>query len=139
MCHSHYLKNSGSQGKSLASGYFLVLWRTLNSDIVTQSNNLSNQLSTHDASIKSLLNTFKFVKSIQRGTDRNIELVGGKTYSINISDVDPNKSIVLFGAYGDNGKYINYQLLKNSILVSNTDRQYTQTIYALTYQVVEFY
>ena len=113
--------------------------RTLNSDIVTQSNALSNQLSNHDTSIKSLLNTFKFVKSIQHGTDRNIELRGGKTYSINISDVDPNKSIVLFDIYGDNGKYINYQLLKNSILLSNVDSQYTQTIYALTYQVIEFY
>ena len=115
------------------------MWRTVNSDIVTQSNALSNQLSTHDASIKSLLNTFKFVKSIQRGTiDRDIEINGGKTYSINISDVDPNKSIVLFDVSWDS-KYFIYQLLRNSILISNLDTKYIERIYALTYQVIEFY
>ena len=112
--------------------------RTLNSDIVTQSNALSNQLSNHDTSIKSLLNTFKFVKSIQRGTDRDIEVDGGKTYSINISDVDPNKSIVLFDVSWDSKHFI-YQLLRNSILISNIDTQYISRIYALTYQVIEFY
>ena len=117
---------------------FLFLCRTLNSDIVTQSNALSNQLSTHDTDIKSLLNTFKFVKSIQRGTDRNIELRGGKTYSINISDVDPNKSIVLFDVSWDSNYFI-YQLLRNSILISNINTQYVERIYALTYQVIEFY
>ena len=117
------------------------MWRTLNSDIVTQSNALSNQLSTHDADIKSLLNTFKFVKSIQHGTDEGIDISVGKTYSINISDVDPNKSIVLFDVYDGDGdcKYIYYQLLKNSILISNRDTKYIQHIHALTYQVIEFY
>ena len=45
---------------------FLFLCRTLNSDIVTQSNALSNQLSTHDTDIKSLLNNRGCVKSVQR-------------------------------------------------------------------------
>ena len=115
------------------------MWRTLNSDIVTQSNALSNQLSTHDTDIKSLLNTFKFVKSIQHGTDEGIDISVGRTYSINISDVDPNKSIVLFDVYNEECRYMNYQLLKNSILISNRDTKYILHINALTYQVIEFY
>ena len=46
MCQSHYLKNSGSQGLTLASTLFLVLWRTLNSDISTINSTLTTTTNT---------------------------------------------------------------------------------------------
>ena len=57
MCQSHYLKNSGSQGNSLASGHFPVLWRTLNSDIKSSMDTFATKINTHDTDIKSDIST----------------------------------------------------------------------------------
>ena len=70
--------------------------RTLNSDIVTQSNALSNQLSTHDAGIKSLLNNRGCVKSVQVVNSGNITAYNGNgEFSFNISAVNMEKTILL--------------------------------------------
>ena len=74
---------------------FRFLCRTLNSDIVAQSNNLSNQLSTHDTSIKSLLNNRGCVKSVQVVNSGNITSYKGDNLSFNISAVNMKKTILL--------------------------------------------
>ena len=125
MCQSHYLNNSGSQGKSLASGYFLVLCRTLNSDISTNMTRLTSKIDTHDENIKSVIATSNdtlknainakgCVKSVQFINQWIKTTIDNGMYTIqaNINQVDPSKSIVLFneikwyirnpGDFGDN-------------------------------------
>ena len=70
------------------------MWRTLNSDIATQTNNLSNQLSTHDTDIKSLLNNRGCVKSVQVVNSGNTTAYNGRL-SFNISPVNMKKTILL--------------------------------------------
>ena len=109
---------------------------------MTQSNALSNQLSTHDTDIKSLLNNRGCVKSVQRGY-RSVagdEILSNKSISINISPINPNKSLLLIDvpSMGDGyGMHIFFNLLQSSIVVgSETDVRFN---FVFSYQVVEFY
>ena len=100
------------------------------------------------------------VKSIQRGhkfvsrnefTKQEITQV-----TINISPIDPNKSLLLFDVYlggsgtgnsMNNSRFMTTDLLQASIVITNTsDKVYTPSSgngniigFALSYQVVEFY
>ena len=115
--------------------------RTLNSDIVTQSNALSNQLSTHDTDIKSLLNNRGCVKSIHRGTKDRFTLGPNDTTRIDITNVNLDKSILLLDyKIGGDGCII-FNLLSNAIVIKNPNTNQTSTawISGLSYQVVEFY
>ena len=131
---------------------FLFLWRTLNSDIVTQSNALSNQLSTHDTSIKSLLNNRGCVKSVQRIVENDVRFTETGSHIIQIQPINLSKSILLVRnctfqsiPYAtnqtDNGLFIISTLQASSIkLTSNGTNEYSYIdtkIYEA--QVVEFY
>ena len=126
--------------------------RTLNSDIVTQSNALSNQLSTHDTSIKSLLNNRGCVKSVQRIVKTDVNIVETETYTIPIQPINLSKSILLVrncifqpiqhaSDQVDNTIFLISTLQASSIkLTSNGSNEYgtiDTTIYEA--QVVEFY
>ena len=126
---------------------------------------LGSKIDTHDASIKSTITTTQntitnainakgCIKSIQRGTKVISGIPIKSSISINISPIDPNKSLLLFDVYlsgtkssFDNFKYMTTDLLQTSIVITNTStREYTQTMgsgdipeFALSYQVVEFY
>ena len=82
------------------------------------------------------------VKSVQRGY-RSVaadEILRDKSISINISPINPNKSLLLIDviAMGDNyGRHIFFNLLQSSIVVgSETDVRFD---FVFSYQVVEFY
>ena len=126
---------------------------------------LTSKIDTHDVSIKSTITTTQntitnainakgCVKSIQRGTKVISGIPIKSSVSINISPIDPNKSLLLFDVYLsgaksslDNFRYMTTDLLQTSIVITNTStREYTQTMgsgditeFALSYQVVEFY
>ena len=125
--------------------------QTLNSDIVTQTNALSNQLSTHDTSIKSLLNSRGCVKSVQRILKTDIRFIETESYTIQIQPINLSKSILLvrncifqpepYANDRDNGVFVISTLQDSSIkLTSNGSNEYgtiDTTIYEA--QVVEFY
>ena len=115
--------------------------RTLNSDIVTQSNKLSNQLSTHDIDVKSLLNNLGCVKSVQRGTKELFVLGPKSTTRIDITNVNLDKSILLLDYKLSGDGSIIFNLLSNAIVIKNTDSVDSRNtnIHGLTYQVIEFY
>ena len=94
------------------------------------------------------------IKSVQRG----FKVIRGgdpnQPLTINISPIDPNKSLLLFDVYlasgsssSDRFKFMTTNLLQSSIVITNTStREYSQTMgsgditeFALSYQVVEFY
>ena len=128
---------------------------------------LTSKIDTHDASIKSVIATSNdtlknainakgCVKSIQRGTTFIDKLPIKSSISINISPIDPNKSLLLFDVYlGGSGtgnsmnnyRFMTTDLLQASIVITNTsDKVYTPSSgdgniigFALSYQVVEFY
>ena len=82
------------------------------------------------------------VKSVQRGyrsvaTD---EILSNKSISINISPINPNKSLLLIDVNGMDvgyGRQIFFNLLQSSIVVgSEIDVRFN---FVFSYQVVEFY
>ena len=128
------------------------MWRTLNSDIVTQSNNLSAQLSTHDAGIKSLLNNRGCVKNVQRIYKTGIRVISDGSYIIQIQPINLSKSILLVrnciydlnpyasGNSGNSG-YLISTLQDSSIRLTTTVSVHDDLISIDIYdaQVVEFY
>ena len=82
------------------------------------------------------------VKSVQRGY-RSVaadEILSNKSISINISPINPNKSLLLIDVivtsenYGD---YIFFNLLQSSIVVGSEEDVRFEFVFS--YQVVEFY
>ena len=114
---------------------------------MTQSNNLSNQLSTHDAGIKSLLNNRGCVKSVQRIVKERFTI---DTYSLSIpiSPINLSKSILLVNncifrpypyAYNTDFGIIKCTLQSSSVLLESTSDLSNMTINLFEAQVVEFY
>ena len=122
--------------------------RTLNSDIVAQGNNLSNQLSTHDTDIKSLLNNRGCVKSVQVVNSGNITSYNGKL-SFNISAVNMKKTILLTDSISntDLGSFeVIATLTSNtsiSVSIGGTTYDTSHSVSSFTgivnIQVIEFY
>ena len=125
--------------------------RTLNSDIVTQSNALSNQLSNHDTSIKSLLNNRGCVKSVQRIVKTDVHFMQTGSYIIQIQPINLSKSILLvrncifqpepYANDRDNGVFVISTLQDSSIILRTTVSVHDVLISIGIYeaQVVEFY
>lgn len=121
--------------------------RTLNSDIVTQSNALSNQLSTHDISIKSLL-----TNNVQRIYRTDIVVISDGYYTIQIQPINLSKSILLVrnciyylnnveDSRGSDHGYIISNLQDSSIIVTTSISVHDVPVAIDIYeaQVVEFY
>ena len=115
---------------------------------MTQSNALSNQLSTHDAGIKSLLNNRGCVKSVQvvNVVFNFIENVTTKV--LNISAVNINKTVLLTDIHAgvaDEFYAIARLASDTTINVSANGFRYQSSGYAkyvdgtVQVQVVEFY
>ena len=128
------------------------MWRTLNSDIVTQSNKLSNQLSTHDVDIKSLLNNRGCVKSVQRIVKTDVRFAETGSYTIQIQPINLSKSILLVrncifqpiqhaSDQADNTIFLISTLQASSIKLTTSGTNEYGTIDTKVYeaQVVEFY
>ena len=81
------------------------------------------------------------VKSVQRGY-RSVagdEILRDKSITINISPINPNKSLLLIDipAVESSCRYIFFNLLQSSIVVgTEVDVRYS---FVFSYQVVEFY
>ena len=127
---------------------------TLTSKMDTHDKDIKSTITTTQNTITNAINAKGCVKSIQRGTKVISGIPIKSTISINISPIDPNKSLLLFDVYLsgtksslDNFRYMTTDLLQTSIVITNTStREYTQTMgsgditeFALSYQVVEFY
>ena len=150
--------NSGSLGISLTSGYFLVLCRTLNSDINTNMTSLGSKIDTHDASIKStittsqntitnaingvknditeqgttlknVINTKGCVKSVQRGTKSAFTLKYDEITRIDITNVNLDKSILLLDCQMSGDGAPIFNLLSNAIVITNSNNNPTNTSY----------
>ena len=81
------------------------------------------------------------VKSVQRGYKTISDMRGNTSTSINISPIDPNKSLLLLDIYGGGDSILQvtgFNLLQSSIVITSTLSGGTVT-FTLSYQVVEFY
>ena len=80
------------------------------------------------------------VKSVQRGNKTISDMRGNTSTSINISPIDPNKSLLLLDIYGGSNalQVMGFNLLQSSIVITSMLSSGTVT-FTLTYQVVEFY
>ena len=118
---------------------------------MTQSNALSNQLSTHDAGIKSLLNNRGCVKSVQRIVKTDVYFAQTGSYTIQIQPINLSKSILLvrncifqpepYANDRDNGVFVISTLQASSIKLttSGTDEYSRVDTKVYEAQVVEFY
>ena len=127
---------------------------TLTSKMDTHDENIKSAISSSQDTITNAINAKGCVKSIQRGTKFIDKIPIKSSISINISPIDPNKSLLLFDAYlsgsstsMDRYKYMTTDLLQASIVITNTStKEYSSSSgsgdipgFALSYQVVEFY
>ena len=104
--------------------------------------NISNAV----ASITSSIDTRSFLKSVQRGyvKEINMKAFEKSTFEIPISDINPDKSIILINFhadYGDNDKILDLLITKNKILIKYDNSSITvpSMIGGFDYQIVEFY
>lgn len=95
---------------------------------------LNEGIESNGGGIDTLLNG-RIVKSAQRGVARNINFRG--TYSIPISTVNLDKSILITDYAGDNVS-INFTLTSSSINVGYTGIN-NVSIANVSWQVIEFY
>ena len=124
---------------------------TLTSKMDTHDKDIKSAISSSKDTITNVINAKGCVKSIQRGTKVIDTLRNNKTTSINISPIDPNKSLLLFDVYPagpdsslHNFKYLSSNLLQTSIVIRNECTEVDETggyipKFAVSYQVVEFY
>ena len=82
------------------------------------------------------------IKSVQRGNKTISDMRGNTSTSINISPIDPNKSLLLLDIYGESGPVLclsSFNLLQSSIVITSTYLSGGSITFTLSYQVVEFY
>ena len=72
---------------------------TLTSKIDTHDKDIKSTITTTQNTITNAINAKGCVKSIQRGTKVISGIPIKSTISINISPIDPNKSLLLFDVY----------------------------------------
>ena len=83
-----------------------------------------------------------FVKSVQRGTKHIDYMSKNSSISIDISPVNPNKSLLIIDLHegGDNTLGLMYfNLLQSSIVIATTYNSTNTIPFTLSYQVIEFY
>ena len=82
------------------------------------------------------------VKSVQRGNKTISDMTGNTSTSINISPIDPNKSLLLIDINAVGGSILqltSFNLLQSSIVITTTYDRSGSITFTLSYQVVEFY
>ena len=103
--------------------------------------NISNAV----ASITSSIDTRSVLKSVQRGYVKEINMNAFEkgTFEIPISDINPDKSIILINYHGeyDINRLLNPSITKNKLLIpyDNSNVSGDRIAPAFDYQIVEFY
>ena len=102
--------------------------------------NISNAV----ASITSSIDTRSFLKSVQRGyvKEINMKAFEKSTFEIPISDINPDKSIILINYHDDyNDRMLDPSITKNKLLIKydNSNNTVSTNIGRFDYQIVEFY
>ena len=116
---------------------------TSQNTITNAINGVKNDITEQGTTLKNVINTKGFVKSVQRGTKSAFALNPNETTRIDITNVNPDKSILLLDwQISDTGAGAPiFNLLNNAIEIrnSNTNPDNRAYIRGLSYQVVEFY
>ena len=114
---------------------------TSQNTITNAINGVKNDITQQETTLKNVINTKGCVKSVQRGTKRQIALGSNEITRIDITNVNLDKSILLIDSYmtGDGAPIFN--LLNNAIVItnSNTTPGSIAYIHGVSYRVVEFY
>ena len=113
---------------------------TSQNTITNAINGVKNDITEQGTTMKNVINTKGFVKSVQRGTKSGFSLGHNETTRIDITNVNPDKSILLLD-YKLTSCAPSFNLLNNVIVITNTDGNADNSGYiqGLSYQVVEFY
>ena len=116
---------------------------TSQNTITNAINGVKNDITEEGTSLKNIINAKGCVKSVQRGTKSQFTLGHDEITRINITNVNPDKSILLLDwQMSDSGSGAPiFNLLNNAIVItnSNTNPDNRAYIHGLSYQVVEFY
>ena len=103
--------------------------------------NISNAV----ASITSSIDTRSFLKSVQRGYVKEINMKASEkgVFEIPISDINPDKSIILINYHDDYNidRLLNPSITKNKLLIQydNSLNGGSAKTSPFDYQIVEFY
>ena len=116
---------------------------TSKNTITNAINGVKNDITNQGTTLKNVINTKGCVKSVQRGTKGQFTLGPNETTRIDITNVNPDKSILLLDwQIADTGSgALIFNLLNNAIEIRNSNTNPNNTAYmrGLSYQVVEFY
>ena len=102
--------------------------------------NISNAV----ASITSSIDTRSFLKSVQRGYVKEINMKAFEkgTFEIPISDINPDKSIILINYHDDYNieRLLNPSITKNKLLIQyHNEGTVDEKTGKFDYQIIEFY
>ena len=114
---------------------------TSQNTITNAINGVKNDITKQGTTLKNVINTKGCVKSVQRGTKSVFALNPNETTRIDITNVNPDKSILLLDwQISDTGGGAPiFNLLNNAIVITNTNPDNRGYVRGLSYQVVEFY
>ena len=119
---------------------------TSQNTITNAINGVKNDITEQGTTLKNVINTKGCVKSVQRGYFNGIKMDTGEkgTFEIPISDINPDKSIILINFHGvgnSNYKMLDLLITKNKILIKydNSNSTVPSSITGFDYQIVEFY
>ena len=111
--------------------------------ITNAINGVKNDITNQGTTLKNVINTKGCVKSVQRGTKSAFTLKHDEITRIDITNVNPDKSILLLDwQMSDSGSGAPiFNLLNNAIVITNSNTNPDNKVYmrGLSYQVVEFY
>ena len=107
---------------------------------VVVNTNISNAV----ASITSSIDTRSVLKSVQRGyvKEINMKAFEKSTFEIPISDINPDKSIILINYHDDYNieRLLNPSITKNKLLIQyNNEGTVDAKTGKFDYQIIEFY
>ena len=117
---------------------------TSQNTITNAINGVKNDITEQGTTLKNVINTKGCVKSVQRGYLESITINAGEkgTFGMPISDINPDKSIILINFHGNSNRYmLGISITKNKLLIKydNSNGGVPESIGKFDYQIVEFY
>ena len=116
---------------------------TSQNTITNAINGVKNDITEQGTTLKNVINTKGCVKSVQRGYVESIGINAGEkgTFEIPISDINPDKSIILINHIDYNRYMSDISITKNKLLIkyNNSNGTVPESIGKFDYQIVEFY
>ena len=126
--------------------------KDIKSDITTSQNTITNaingvknDITEQGTTLKNVINTKGCVKSVQRGYVDGINMNEYEkgTFEIPISDINPDKSIILINYHNDYNieRLLNPSITKNKLLIpyDNSSNTVDEKTGKCDYQIMEFY